>query len=178
MRIHNSITTLMIAGTMRSVLSSPLQAVPAALDSLEISDAAKQKIDQLQQGYMALEQAVTRSRQSVRNAAMERVKYIKDYLDIVARLSPAGDRGAASEAARMAKEIKNAAADFKGNIASGEVSGIRKEIAGFAGMAGDALNIAKGLMERYLQKRSVRQNGDNELEKEVRSAFYSLGDLV
>lgn len=177
MRIDDSKTTLTITDYPRTIRPPAGPTVPALRDVLQISEAAQQKIDQLQQGNQALEQALTQSRQSARNAAIERVQYIKDYLNILARMSPVGDRGAASVAARMAREIKGLAHEFKGNMASGEESGARSEIAGFARVAGETLNIANKLVESYLRKRSTRQPGDADLEKEIGSAVSTVREM-
>ena len=148
--------------------------------TLNISEAAQQKIDQLQQGIASLQQAVTQSRQAMRGAAQERVSYIKEYLKILLRMSSPGDRGAAAEAARLAREIKSATAEFRSGILNGEEAGagVRSEIAGFAGVAGDALNIAQGLIESYLRKRKTKQNGDSDLENEVSDAASSIREMI
>lgn len=178
MRIDDSIATPAMANKRGTVLPVSTPPVPALRDVLHISEAAQQKVAQLQQGNQALEQALAQSRQSMRNAAIERVKYIHEYLKILARMSPAGDRGAASEAARMAREIKSMANEFKGSIASGEESTVRKEIAGFVEVAGDTLNIAKGLIKSYLRKRAAHKIGDTDLEKEISSAVSVVRKMV
>ena len=147
-------------------------------DTLKISEAAQQRIDQLKQGNETLVQALKESRLSIRKAASDRVGYAKEYLRILARMSLPGDRGAAAEAARMAKEIKGAAADFKSSISDAEVADMRSEIAGFAGVAGDALKIAKGLVESYLQKRRSEQKGDGDLRNEVDSAISAVREML
>ncbi len=150
------------------------------LDTLEISEVAQQKIGQLQQGNEALLQAVRQSRLAVRTAALERAGYAKEYLKILARMSPSGDRGAAVEAARMAREIKAATAEFRSSFSGGEetAASVRAEIAAFAGVAGDTLKIARGLVEGYLMKRQQKQQGDNGLEKEISSAVTILQEMV
>lgn len=160
------------ASTPPAVEAAPVK------DSFEISEAAQQRIDQMQQGNQALVQAVKDSKLSIRKAASERVSQAKEYLRMLAKMSLPGDRGAASEAARMAREIKSAAADFKGSISDGGMAEVRSEVAGFAGVAGDALKIAKGLVESYLQKRRSEQKGDNDLRKDVDSAITAVGEMV
>ncbi|MDD5287326.1 MAG: hypothetical protein PHD54_15855 [Desulfuromonadaceae bacterium] len=165
-------------GTPRAALSAPAPGMPVPLDLLQISEIARQKIEQLQQGNQALEQSLIQSRQAARNAATDRVKYVKAYLKILVSMSPAGDRAAASEAARMAREIKSAVTDFKRSIAYGEESGIRTEIAGFAGVAGDALKIAQGMLQSYLQRRSLKQKGGHYLEIEIGNAVSSVRETI
>jgi len=151
---------------------------PSVRDNLEISEAMQRQIDRMQQGSEALKQAVVQSRQSIRSAAAERVSYAKEYLRVLASMSLPGDRGAANEAARMAREIKNAAADFRGSIGDEELADARSEIAGFADEAGKALKIAKGLVENYLRKRIKGQDGDDELRREVDSAISVIKEMV
>ena len=165
-------------GAPRALLSAPAPAMPVPLDLLQISEAGRQKIDQLQQGNQALEQSLIQSRQAARNAATDRVKYVKAYLKILVSMSPAGDRAAASEAARMAREIKSAVTDFKRSIAYGEESRIRTEIAGFAGVAGDALKIAQGVLQSYLQRRSLKQKGAPYLEIEIGNAVSTVRETI
>lgn len=157
---------------------TPVSENPAVLDNLEISESVQRQIDRMEQGNEALKQAVIQSRQSIRSAAAERVSYAKEYLRVLASMSLPGDRGAANEAARMAREIKNAAADFRGSITDEELADARSEIAGFADEAGKALKIAKGLVENYMRKRKQGQDGDDDLRREVDSAISVIKEMV
>jgi hypothetical protein len=178
MRISDTISPPLATGTLH-LPASPLRPTASPPQYvLDISEAAQQKIDQLQQGNQALQQAITQSRQADKSAALERVSAAKEYLKILARLSPAGDRGAASEAARIAREIRSAASEFKAGSANGEGAGVRSEIGGFAEVAGDALKIARSLVENYLRHRSTKQKGDNELENEIRTAVSTMREMV
>ena len=94
-------------------------------------------------------------------------------------MSPPGDRGAAIEAARMAREIKIATAEFRSSLSNEEAgASVRSEIAGFAGLAGDTLKIARGLIESYLLKRKQEQKDGRSLEKEISSADAGLREMV
>jgi len=156
----------------------PIVENPAVQDKLEISESVQRQIDRMEQGNEALKQAVIQARQSIRSTAAERVSYAKEYLRVLASMSLPGDRGAASEAARMAREIKNAAADFRGSITDEELTDASSEIAGFADEAGKALKIAKGLVESYLRKRRQGQDGDEDLRREVDSALSVIREMV
>lgn len=178
MRISDSTTAAMATSALRTAITAPRSPSAFPHDLLEISDAARQQIDQLQQGDQALRVAVTQSRKASRNAAQERVGAAKEYLKLLARMSPTGDHGAASEAARIAREIRSAAAEFKANIAGEENPNVNPEIAAFAGVAGDALKIANGLVESYLRKQTGQQKGDADLQKEIRSAITAVHEIV
>lgn len=178
MRISDSISPQTVTGTPRIPVSAPRPNVSPPQIILEISEAAQQKIDQLHQGNQVLQQAVNQSRQTTRGAALERISAAKEYLKILARMSPAGDRGAAREAARIAREIKSAASEFKASISGGEESGGRSEIGGFAEVAGDALNIASRLVESYLRNRTAHQKGDADLENEISSSVGTVREMV
>jgi len=178
MRISDSIPWATITGTLRTAVAPTRSNLPVPTDLLQISDAAQQKIDRLQQGNQALEQALAQSRQAARNAAIERVGHIKAYLLLLARMLPAGDRGAASEAARMAREIKSAAAGFKGGVAGEDGASVRADIEGFAGAAGDALKIAQAMVESYLRKRKMQQMGDAGLEQGIAGAVSQVSTMV
>lgn len=143
-----------------------------------ISDTARSKLDRLQQGTLTLEQAVMESRRSMRAAAHERVGAAKEYLKLLVRVSPAGDRGAAREAARIAREIKSAVADFRESIAGEDAAGVRSEMSGFAGVAGDALRIAVCLVESYLRNNRVRQKENTDMEKDIGAAASALREMA
>lgn len=160
------------------VLTANSEPSKPKLDSVEISEAAQQRINQLQQGNEALEQAVKESRFSIRNAASERVRAAKEYLKILASMSAPDDRGAASEAVRMAREVKNAAVEFRGSFAAGEEKDAGSELAGFAGVAGDTLKLANGLVERYLQRQKAAAGEGNYLRKEISSALSVVRELI
>lgn len=180
MQIHDVTTNPSFSVPLRRAAIPAVLKKPLPDDTIDISETAQNRIDQLQQGNDVLQQAVTQSRQAARKAAHDRVSAAKEYLKILSRMSPPGDRGAAAEAARMAREIKSAAAEFRSGIATGEETGAStgSEIAGFAGVAGDALKIAQGLIAGYLHKRKTKQNGDSALEKEVSSAISTVREMV
>ena len=160
MLINNGFTPIKTTGaqTPYTLSAVPRLIVPAPpQDILHISEEAQRKIDQLQQGNQSLQQAVTQSKQSIRGAAQERISSAREYLKILIRLSPAGDKGAAYEAARIAREVKSAANEFKASIAGEEGANVSSEIAAFVGVAGDVLKMARNLIESYLQKHSEEQ---------------------
>lgn len=168
---------VLIPAQSEPVLTAQSESSKPKLDSVEISEAAQQRITQLQQGNEALEQAVKESRLSIRNAASERMRAAKEYLKILASMSAPGDRGAASEAVRMAREVKSAAAEFRGSFASGEEKNAGSEVAGFAGVAGDTLKLAGGLVEGYLQHHKAPAGEGNHLRKEISSAVSVVREL-
>lgn len=153
------------------VKTTPIQ------DIFHISEEAQLKIDQLQQGYQSLQQAVRQSRLTIRDAAQERIRSAKEYLKILIRLSPAGDKAAAHEAARIAREVKSAAHEFKGSIAGEERTNARSEIKAFAEVAEDALKMAQSLIDGYLRKKASEQRNGNDLKGDIRNAFSTLREI-
>lgn len=178
MRINDSIISAAITVDLRApvpVLHTP---VSVFQDVVEISDETRLKIDQLQQGDQALRQALIQTRQASRSAAQERVSAAKEYLKLLARMSPEGDHGAAAEAARVAREIKGATVEFRAHSGGSGTNVSRAEIAGFAGVAGDALKIAYGLVERYLRKHPSQHSGDTYMRNDIRNAIEGVRDMV
>lgn len=178
MQIDTSVTKLAVPSAVRQPVAFSPSSASTIRDVVSLTDTARHNINRLDQGVRALEQAVKDSRSAVRASAMDRVAAAKESLRLLARMSLPSDPGAAREAARLAREIKSAVSEFKTGVNGEDLDLARSAIAGFTGAAGDALKIAKGMVDQHLRKNPGNHTGTNGLKRDVDRALLAVRELL
>jgi hypothetical protein len=147
---------------------------PSTSVVLEISDEARARIDALKAGATAMEQAVKENRQQARKASLDRVAMAHDYLRMLLLMSSPDDPAAAREAVRVAREISSAAVPSSQSVTKEDKDAARSDTAALASAAGNVRAISRGIVQRYLQHRKHKTEGDRKLFDEVNGAGMGL----
>jgi hypothetical protein len=156
-------------------------------DDFTISESAQRRIDDNVNGENSLKNTMRSSRAERRRFARERVKAARDYLLLLAQYSSPDDKHAAAEAARVSQEIRDAAREYNDSLkedqkdaASSSPEALNEEhklLIQFTASASTAVQIARGIIERYVKNRKVKTSDDSGFAKQIVEADEAIRKL-